>query len=149
MSLEALFRTPPAPVRRLDELPELERRLVCAVRLWRDGPDGRAELAAALAARAGPAVGRAAAARLGELMALTQGNRRLPLRVARVGAPGALGDECVLARLVSLAAEGAREEAVLLAALVARADRALDVARVAAAVGHLLTRRRAGARPEG
>ena len=52
-----------------------------------------------------------------------------------------LGDECVLARLVALAAEGAREEAILISALLIRADMALELARLAMALGHLMLRR--------
>ena len=49
--------------------------------------------------------------------------------------PCAGADECVFARFVALAAEGAREDAVLMAALMVRADIALGLATLAESIG--------------
>ena len=49
--------------------------------------------------------------------------------------PCAGSDECVFARFVALAAEGAREEAVLIATLIVRADVALGLTALAESVG--------------
>ena len=56
--------------------------------------------------------------------------------------PCAGSDECIFARFVALAAEGAREEAVLMAALIVRADVALALAALAEEVGLGLMRGR-------
>ena len=50
-------------------------------------------------------------------------------------APAPARDECVFARFVALAAEGAREDAVLMAALLVRADLALCLAGLAESIG--------------
>jgi hypothetical protein len=140
MSLEVPLRAAAAPVRRLDELPEAERRLVACARLWAGGAARHADLRRLLEDRGGEAAGRAAFGRLDELMRLLLVHGRRPLRLSPVGAEGVLGDECVLARLVGLAAEGAREEAILMSAVMIRADLALELARVAAATGRVLAR---------
>jgi hypothetical protein len=56
------------------------------------------------------------------------------------GCPCAGADECVFARFVALAAEGAREDAVLMAALMVRADLALGLALQAERIGLRLMR---------
>lgn len=141
MSIEAPGPVGAAPLVRLAELPSLERRVVICARLWRAGPAGRAELERDLIARHGPAVGRAAAGRLGEVLDIVETHSRRHIGIGPVGSEGAVGDECVLARLVALAAEGAREEAILISALLIRADMALELARRAMALGHLMLRR--------
>ena len=65
--------------------------------------------------------------------------RQCPERRPRLGhapdCPCAGGDECVFARFVALAAEGAREEAILMAALIVRADLALGLTALAEEIG--------------
>jgi len=141
MSYETPLRAVPDPICRLADLPPLERRLVGYARLWRAGRAGRAALEVELAGRHGRTVGRAACDRLDEFLSLALAHSRRPLRLAEPGAGEALADECVLARLVALAAEGEREEAILIAALTIRADMSLELARVAMALGHQLLRR--------
>ena len=141
MSIAIPGRAGTAPVGRLCDLPALERRVVVCARLWREGPMGRAELDRSLADSHGPAIGRAARDRLDDLLRLTVTHARRPIDLGGVGCEGASGDECVLARLVALAAEGAREEAILISALLIRADLALELARRAMALGLLLLRR--------
>lgn len=127
MSVEMNARTAPGPVGSLAALPGLERRLVEHLRLWRDG--------------------RGAVAGLDALMEPIATFGRHPLRIGAPGDPGVSGDECVLARFVGLAAEGAREDAILIATLLVRADMALGLGRIAEALGHRLMR--AALRPEG
>ena len=78
----------------------------------------------------------------GELLQITVGNARRPLLGHALDCPCAGSDECIFARFVALAAEGAREEAVLMAALIVRADVALCLAAVAEQVGLGLMRGR-------
>jgi hypothetical protein len=122
-----------APVGRITELPPLERMVIRCLRLWSAGPDGRLELE--LARRhGGPAAQRLADA-IGELLLLSVRHARRPLLGHALDCPCAGADECVFARFVSLAAEGAREEAVLIATLLLRADVALTIAALAEEVG--------------
>jgi hypothetical protein len=131
-----------AAVGRLAELPPLERQVIRCVRLWSAGPGGQRTLQDELAPRYGPAAARLAAD-LGELLTATVRNARRPLMGHAVDCPCAGSDECVFARFVALAAEGAREEAVLIAALLVRADLALGLAALAERIGLGLMRGRA------
>lgn len=123
-----------AAVGRLAELPPLERRVVRCVRLWSGGPPGKAALGEELAARHGRGAAGLAGA-LDDLLETTVRYARRPLMGHALDCPCAGSDECVFARFVALAAEGAREEAVLIAALIVRADIALGLTALAESVG--------------
>jgi hypothetical protein len=128
-----------AAVGRLAELPPLERQVVRCIRLWSGGPQGKAALGEELARRHGQgAVGLARA--LDDLLETTVRYARRPLMGHALDCPCAGSDECVFARFVALAAEGAREEAVLMSALIVRADVALGLAALAESVGLSLMR---------
>lgn len=124
-----------AAVGRLAELPPIERQVIRCLRLWSDGPDGAEALHRELAGRHAPRQAARLVADFGELMRTTAGHARRPLLGHAPDCPCAGGDECVFARFVALAAEGAREDAVLMAALLVRADVALCLAGLAEAVG--------------
>jgi hypothetical protein len=124
-----------AAVGRLDELPPLERRVIRCLRLWCAGEAGQQALGEELARRHGPDSARRIAAGFSELVVATVRNARRPLMGHAVDCPCAGSDECVFARFVALSAEGAREEAVLIAALMVRADLALGLAALAEQVG--------------
>lgn len=124
-----------APVGRLDELPPLERRVISCLRRWCEGPGGPEAVRRDLVARHGPAIGDRIASDFGELLIVTARHARRPLLGHAPECPCAGGDECVFARFVALAAEGAREEAVLIAALMVRADLALPLAALAEGIG--------------
>jgi hypothetical protein len=123
-----------AAVGRLDELPPIERRVVRCVRLWSGGPHERAALRRELGAHGGRGAAGLAEA-LDALLETTVRHARRPLLGHALDCPCAGSDECVFARFVALAAEGAREEAVLIAALLVRADVALGLANLAESVG--------------
>jgi hypothetical protein len=129
------------PVGRLSELPPLEREVIRCLRLWCAGPDGPKAVSRALVARHGEG-GVGLAADFGELVHTMAGHSRRPLVGHAPDCPCAGADECVFARFVALAAEGAREDAVLMAALMVRADVALCLATRAEAVGLRLMRGR-------
>ncbi len=120
-----------AAVGHVADLPPLERQVIRCLRFWCAGPDGQGALGRELSLRHGPVL----AERLAELLQLTATHARRPLLGHAIDCPCAGGDECVFARFVSLAAEGAREEAVLMAALIVRADLALCLAGLAEDVG--------------
>jgi hypothetical protein len=124
-----------APVGRLAELPPLERQVICWLRLWSEGPAGRATAIDEFADRHGRPATERLATRFGELLLVMARHARRPLLGHAPGCPCVGGDECVLARFVALAAEGAREEAILMAALIVRADLALALAALAEEVG--------------
>lgn len=123
-----------AAVGRLAELPPLEARIVRCVRLWSAGPEGRVALGDELARRHGPAAAGLASS-LDALLEATVRYARRPLMGHALDCPCAGSDECVFARFVALAAEGAREEAVLIAALLVRPDIALALTSLAESVG--------------
>lgn len=115
-----------AAVGRLDDLPPLERMVVLCLRLWSAGADLRG--------------GQTACEGLDELIGTVVRHARRPLLCHAPDCPCAGADEAVLARFVALAAEGAREDAVLIATLLVRADLALGLAALAEQVGLGLTR---------
>lgn len=129
-----------APVGRLADLPPLEQRIVIYTRLWTEGRLGQAEVWRDLIERHGPASARLAAQNLEVLLHQTLTHARRPLRRHAASCPCAGGDECVFARFVALAAEGAREDAILMAALIVRADISLGLTRVAEEFGLTLMR---------
>jgi hypothetical protein len=124
-----------APVGRLAELAPLEARVIRYVRLWSAGDDGQAAVLAELGERHGPAAGRALGDRFRDLVDTTLRHARRPLMRHALDCPCAGADECVFARFVALAAEGEREDAVLIAALMVRADVALGLVRLAEEIG--------------
>ena len=104
-----------AAIGRLDELPPLERRVIRCLRLWCAGAGGEG--------------------RFDELMQMAARHARRPLLAHAPDCPCAGADECVFARFVALAAEGAREDAILMAVLMVRADVACGLAGLAETVG--------------
>lgn len=97
-------------IARLADLTPLERQVIGCARRCRTRTDE-------------PASGSFA-----EFFDLVAGHARRPLCGHAVDCPAVCSDECVLARFVALAAEGAREEAILIASLLVRPDVALYLA---------------------
>jgi hypothetical protein len=124
-----------APVGRMSDLAPLERRIVRSLRLLGLGEVGRAALRMDLAAALGTDLAEAVGGRLEELLVALLRHARRPLACHDIACPCVGGDEVALARFVALAAAGDREEAVLLAALLVRADVALCLAPLAEEVG--------------
>lgn len=129
-----------APVARLSDLTALEQRFVLYARLWSEGRLGQAEVWRDLVDRDGPRAASAATEQLDTLLREVMTHGRRPLQRHAASCPCAGGDECVLARFVALAAEGAREEAILMASLLVRADVSLELTRIAEALGLTLMR---------
>jgi hypothetical protein len=128
-----------APVALIDGLPPLERRVIRCLRLWCAGPEGERAVRWEVGREGG---GDRLAHNFGELLRLIADHARRPLLGHALDCPCAGSDECIFARFVALAAEGAREEAVLMAALIVRADVALGLIAVAEEVGLGLIRGR-------
>ena len=113
-----------AAVGRLSDLAPLEAAAALYFRLWRAGEGGRARASADFIALLGTGHGAAALTALDRLSALLDAHGRRPLCAHSPACPCLGGDEACLARLVASAAEGDREEAMLFAALMLRADMA-------------------------
>lgn len=131
-----------APVARLDDLPPLERRFIQCLRVWCGEPGGNDALNRFLVQDHESADAERLAREFDDLLRLAATHARRPLLGHSPGCPCAGGDECVLARFVALAAEGAREEAILMAALLVRADLALTLTTRAERLGLGLMRGR-------
>jgi hypothetical protein len=129
-----------APVARVSDLPPLERRIVLYSRLWGEGRLGQAEVWRDLIDRHGPAGATRAVGHLDALLRDLDAFGRRPMSRHAPSCPCAGGDECVLARFVALAAEGAREDAVLMGTLMVRADMSLLLAGTAEDLGLSLMR---------
>ena len=99
--------------------------MIRCLRLWCAGPEGQRRGSLASSRRATARSGRGSPPTSATSCRSTAGHARRPLLGHALDCPCAGSDECVFARFVALAAEGAREEAVLMAALIVRADLAL------------------------
>lgn len=119
---QALPHSGSVAIARLADLPPLEREVVGCARRCRFGTSDIANSSHA------------------EFFALVSGHARRPLCGHALDCPAVCSDECVLARFVALAAEGAREEAILIASLLVRPDVALYLAGYAERVGLALMR---------
>lgn len=130
MSVQGRVPSDAAPTLRLRDLPEIEGRVIQLLRLWRDGPAGRNE--------ARTLAGAAVCLRLDGLLRLLVTPGARPLHIGSPGAGPVLGDEGVLARVVSIATDGACEEAALTCALVAPAATAREASRLSGELGHAM-----------
>lgn len=120
---------------RLADLAPLERRIVRSLRLLGHGDAGRAALRMDLAAALGAETARTIEGDLEELLVTLMHHARRPVACHDISCPCVGGDEYALARFVALAAEGDREDAVLLCALLVRSDIAICLAPLAEEVG--------------
>ena len=110
-----------SPVGRLAHLPEAEAWWVRALRLWCDGDEGQGALRTELEARFGDAGAHAVFARFTDLVALILRHGRRPF-MRHAGHCNCLGaDEAVFALFCSQAVHD-REEAMMIACLIVRAD---------------------------
>jgi hypothetical protein len=127
-----------AAVGRLDELGAVEAGAVLCLRLWAT-PPGAPERAA-FDAEAGAHGGRAALEAIGALcdICLTYGRRPLMRHHLTCACLG--GDEACIARIVEAALAGDRDDAMLMATLLVRADMAPSVVALAESAGAALSR---------
>jgi hypothetical protein len=110
-----------SPVARLAHLPEAEAWWVRALRLWCDGDEGQGALRAELEARFGEAGAHAVFARFTDLLGLIFHYSRRPLVRHSVSCDCVGADEAVFALFCSQAVTD-REEAMMIACLLLRAD---------------------------
>jgi hypothetical protein len=129
-----------APVGHLAELPQVEAGAVVCLRLWCDGAEAQARLWTDLRGALGGGPARDALRAFERVAGLLARHGRRPLMrhhrdCACVGA-----DEAAVATLVAAAAEGACEDAALLAALLVRPAFAPELAALAREFGLALRR---------
>ncbi|MBS1301942.1 hypothetical protein [Loktanella sp. SALINAS62] len=129
-----------APVGFVTELDGIEAAAVIYLRLWGDGPDSQAQVWNDLASRLGAEGGRRALESFESLFSLCIRHGRRPLMRHAVQCKCLGADESCFANFIATAATGDREDAMLIATLLVRADVAPLIASLAADFGHALKR---------
>lgn len=124
-----------APVGLLAELGPVETYAVQCLRYWHSGPDERARVCAELHEFLGPEHGRVAIEALEQICELCVCHGRRPLMRHQVACKCLGADEACFANFIGAAAEGAREDAMLLASLIVRPDFAPCLAGLAEQLG--------------
>lgn len=110
------------PVGYLSEIGRVEAGAVLCLRLWCDGPEGQASLWNRFAADLRPATGRAALQAFETLFDLWIRHARRPLMRHDVACRCLGADEACFANFVAAASEGDREDALMIATTMVRAD---------------------------
>lgn len=131
-----------APVGLVGELDAIEAATVVYLRLWNDSIEGQDQVRWDFAAMLGTDQGHRAARALEELCNLCTQHGRRPLLRHAVQCSCVGADESCFANFVAVAAEGEREDAMLIATLLVRPDVAPLVTALAMDVGLALKRMR-------
>lgn len=134
-----------APVGFLSELEPIEASAVTFFRLWHTGKESRAQVRDNFSATLGFDDGREALGNFRELCNLCVRHGRRPLMRHHVSCKCLGADESCFANFIATAADGNREDAMLIATLLVRADMAPCVAALAENFGLALRRMTFGA----
>lgn len=134
-----------APVGYIAELDGIEAASVIYLRLWCEGPTSRAQVRDDFENGLGPEPGCRAVETFGTLCALCTRHGRRPLMRHAVQCKCLGADESCFANFIATAAEGAHEDAMLIATLLVRPDMAPQMASLAADFGLALKRMRLAA----
>ncbi|MEX0316366.1 MAG: hypothetical protein AB3N21_00350 [Ruegeria sp.] len=129
-----------AAVGRLADLAPVEAGAVMYLRLWSDGAGGRADAASDFDIALGAGAGRAAMTTLDQICSLCVSHGRRPLIRHGLGCSCLGADENCFAQMVGAASEGAREDAMMMAALIVRPDFAPALAALSEQLGLTLRR---------
>lgn len=129
-----------ASVGRLTDLDPVEAGAVLYLRLCWDNPDALAALTDDFTPLLGPSAGSVAARSFVQLAVMCQSHGRRALCAHALTCACLGGDEACFARLVADAANGAREDALMMAMLLVRADFAPIVTGLAQEAGLALQR---------
>ena len=138
--MSAMERRGIVPVARIDDLSPLEATLVCCLRLFYESGETRDALERGLAAHLGDARGGTLFQLLAQLCEMTRHHARRPLMRRHAGCCAAGADEAAFAALVTAAASGEREDAMLIAVCLVRADVSTQLVALAEQVGLSLRR---------
>lgn len=111
-----------AAVGRLTDLQPLEAGAVMYFRLWSDGPNGRSDAAADFDIALGARKGQETITLLDQICGLCATHGRRALVHHGLGCSCLGADENCFAQMVGAAAEGAREDAMMMASLIVRPD---------------------------
>jgi hypothetical protein len=122
------------------DLNGIEAASVIYLRLWCDGPDARARVWNDLATSLGTERGRCAVASFEDLCGLCTKHGRRPLMRHSVQCKCVGADEACFANFIAAAAAGEREDAMLIATLLVRADVAPSLTALATDFGLALMR---------
>jgi hypothetical protein len=133
-----------APVGQLDALPSLERATVLYLRLWCGEAEGKAALWNEVAGSLGTEPGSRWLGAWEEFIAVLTRFARRPVTRHALGCRCLGADESAIATLVAAAAQGEREEAMLIGMLIVRPEMATVLAGLAETVGLGLKRMLAG-----
>lgn len=134
-----------APVGFLSELPSVEAASVIYLRMWCNGPNGRDNVLEDFVACLGKSYGERTLRSFEQLCKLCSEHGRRPLLRHSIDCKCLGADESCFANFVATAADGAREDAMLIATLLVRPDMAPMMASVAAEVGLAFKRMGLGA----
>ncbi|WP_171240950.1 hypothetical protein [Ruegeria sp. HKCCA5491] len=129
-----------APVGRLSDLSPIEAGAVMYLRLWSDGGQSRVDAASDLQIALGADMGHAAMMTLDRLCSLCAHHGRRPLIRHGLGCSCLGADENCFAQMIASASEGAREDAMMMASLIVRADFAPALASLSEELGLALRR---------
>lgn len=129
-----------APVGFITELGSVEAASVIYLRLWSDGPDAREQVRSDFSTALGADLGGKAARSFEQLFSLCASHGRRPLMRHSIECKCLGADESCFATFIAAAAEGEREDAMLIATLLVRVDMAPVVASCAADFGLALKR---------
>ncbi|QPH56289.1 hypothetical protein I0K15_20760 [Pontivivens ytuae] len=128
-----------AAVGRLSDLPLLEAKAICYLRLWCAGPEAQAEVWNAFAAH-GPDAAQERMRDFEELVSSMIRMARRPLQRRHLGCACVSGDESAFGHMIAAAAIGEREDAMLLASLLVRPEAWMPLVILAEQVGLSLAR---------
>ncbi len=134
-----------APVGYLTELDSIEAASVIYLRLWCAGPDAQSQVCNDLVTCLGPEKGQKSLESFQTLCSLCARHGRRPLMRHAVHCKYLGADEACFANFISTAATGDRDDAMLIATLIVRADVAPLLTSVAADFGLALRRMRLSA----
>lgn len=129
-----------APVGYITELGGIEAASVLYLRLWSDGDESRTCVSGDFERCFGPANGGRLLDTFGQLCGLCTRHGRRPLMLHAVGCQCLGADESCFANFIATAAEGDRDDAMLIATLLVRPDMAPLVTALATDFGLALRR---------
>lgn len=129
-----------APVGYVAELNAIEAGAVMYLRLWCDGPESQVVVTQDFFRRLGTHHGREALNSLEQLCSLCVSYGRRPLMRHQVDCKCLGADESCFANFVATASEGDREDAMMIATILVRADMAPCLVGLAQSVGLALKR---------
>jgi len=129
-----------APVGYISELEPVEAAAVLYLRLWNDGPEKQAQMWNDLACVLGPSEGKQALRAFEELCRLCVRHGRRPLMRHSLRCKCLGADESCFANFIGAASDGDREDAMLIATTIVRADLAPSLVGLAESFGLALKR---------